>query len=179
MIRAAGLVAAYFGLQGGSRLRFAVFFNELPAGHTVVLASGESELIRGLITGEGETIRLINHPDSTDNPAKLLVIAAEGSDELLVVAKQFAAGKIARGGVLPGNRNEYKPYEAPRWVKNGEAVRLNNLTNGADLILEGTSRTTQAVSFRWHRIFLQNSTSRSADCQLPDQPAPGGSSSGN
>lgn len=148
MFRAAGLVAAYFGLQGGSRLRFAVFFNELPDGHTVVLASGESELIRGFITSEGGTVRLVDHPNSTDNTAKLFVIAAEGSDELFAVAKQFAAGKIARGGVLPGNRNEYKPYEAPRWVKNGEAVRLDDLTNGTDLILEGTSRTTQAVSFR-------------------------------
>ncbi len=44
MVQAASLVVAYFGLQGGSRLRFAVFFDELPVGHAVVLAAGESEV---------------------------------------------------------------------------------------------------------------------------------------
>ena len=148
MVQAASLVAAYFGLQGGSRLRFAVFFDELPVGNAVVLAAGESEVTRGLIAGEGPTVRLVDNPNGADDAAKLLVIAAATPGELLAVAQRFAAGNIARGGVLPGNRSEYRPYEAPRWVKSDKAIRLGDLTAGADLVLEGASRATQAVSFR-------------------------------
>ena len=76
MVRAASLVAAYFGLQAGSRLRFAVFFDELPVGHAVVLAAGESEMTRGLIADEGPTVRLVDNPNGADDTAKLLVITA-------------------------------------------------------------------------------------------------------
>ncbi len=148
MVQAASLVAAYFGLQGGSRLRFAVFFNEFPVGNVIVLAAGESEVMRALITDEGPTVRLVNNPNDTDDAAKLLVIAAATPEELLTNAKRFAAGNIARGGVYPGNRSEYRPYEAPRWVKSDKAIRLSDLTTGTDLVLEGSKRATQAVSFR-------------------------------
>lgn len=148
MVRAASFVAAYFGLQGGSRLRFAVFFDELPIGNAVVLAAGESEVTRGLIKGEGPTVRLVDHPSGADDAAKLLFIAAATPGELLAIAQRFAAGTIARGGVLPGNRSEYRPYEAPRWVKNDKAIRLGDLTAGADFVLEGANGATQAVSFR-------------------------------
>ncbi|MDP4103311.1 MAG: cellulose biosynthesis cyclic di-GMP-binding regulatory protein BcsB [Bacillota bacterium] len=148
MVQAAGLVAAYFGLQGGSQLRFAVFFDELPVGDAVVLAAGESELTRGLIAGKSPTVRLVDNPNGTNDAAKLLVIAAATPGELLTVAQRFAEGNIARGGVLPGNRSEYQPYEAPRWVKSNKAICLGDLTAGADLVLEGASRVTQAVSFR-------------------------------
>lgn len=148
MVRAAGLVAAYFGLQGGSRLRFVVFFDELPNGNAVVIAAGKSELTHGLIEGEGPTVRLVDHPNGADDAAKLLVIGAAMPGELLAVAQRFAAGNITRGGVLPGNRSEYLPYESPRWVKNDKAIRLSDLTAGNDLVLEGTGRATQVVSFR-------------------------------
>jgi hypothetical protein len=148
MVQAASLVAAYFGLQGGSRLRFSVFFDELPVGHVVVLAAGESEVTRGLIAGEGPTVRLVDNPNGADNAAKLLVIAAATPGELLAVAQRFAEGSIAHGGVLPGNQSEYRPYESPRWVKSDKAICLGDLTAGADLVLEGASRATQAVSFR-------------------------------
>ncbi|MBN1600298.1 MAG: cellulose biosynthesis cyclic di-GMP-binding regulatory protein BcsB [Chitinispirillaceae bacterium] len=148
MVRAASLVAAYFGLQGGSRLRFAVFFNELPVGNSVVLTAGESEVTLGRSKGEGPTVRLVDHPNSVDDAAKLLVIAAATPGELLAIAQRFATGTIARGGVLPGNRSEYQPYEAPRWVKSDKAIRLDDLTSGADLVLEGANGVTQAVSFR-------------------------------
>lgn len=148
MVRAASLVAAYFGLQGGSRLRFAVFFDELPNGNAVVIAAGKSELTHGLIEGEGPTVRLVDHPNGTDNATKLLVFAAAMPDELLTVAQRFAEGNITRGGVLPGNLSEYRPYEAPRWVKSNKAIRLGDLTEGADLVFEGENEATQVVSFR-------------------------------
>jgi hypothetical protein len=148
MVKAASLVAAYFGLQGGSGLRFSIFFDELPAGHAVVLAAGESDLMRSLIAGESPTVRLIENPSDTDDAAKLLVIAAATPGELLTVAQRFASGNIARGGVFPGNRGEYRPYEAPRWVKSDRAIRLGDLTAGADLVLKGANRATEAVSFR-------------------------------
>lgn len=147
MMQAASLVAAYFGLQGGSRLRFAVIFDEVPIGNAVVLAAGKSEVTRDLTVGKVPTVRLVDNPNGA-NTAKLLVIAAATPGELLTVAQRFAEGNIARGGVLPGNRSEYRPYEAPRWVKNNKAIRLGDLTAGTDLVLEGASRTTQAVSFR-------------------------------
>ena len=148
MVQAAGLVASYFGLQGGSRLRYAVFFDELPVGNAVVLAAGKSEVTAGLIAGEGPTVRLVDNPNGADDAAKLLVIAAATPGELLAVAQRFAEGNIARGGALPGNRSEYRPYEAPRWVKSDKAIRLGDLTAGAGFVLEGASRATQAVSFR-------------------------------
>lgn len=158
MVRAASLIAAYFGLQGGSRLRFAIIFDELPVGHAVVLAAGESELMCGLIAGEGPTVRLVDNPNGADDAAKLLVIAAATPGELLAVAQRFAEGDIARGGVIPGNRSEYRPYEAPRWVKSDKAIRLGDLTADADLVLEGTSRATQAVSFRLSPDFFAELT---------------------
>jgi hypothetical protein len=148
MSKAAGLVASYFGLQGGSRLRFAVFFDELPVGDVVVLAAGKSEVMDGLIADEGPSVRLVDNPNGSDNAAKLLIISAETPGELLTVAQRFAEGNIARGGVLPGNRSDYRPYEAPRWAKSDKEIRLSDLTAGAGLVLEGASRTTQAVSFR-------------------------------
>jgi hypothetical protein len=148
MVRAASLVAAYFGLQGGSRLRFAVFFDELPVGNAVVLAAGKSEVMSGLTAGEGPTVRLVDNPNGIDDAAKLLVIAAATPGKLMEVAQRFATGNIARGGVLPGNRNEYQPYEAPRWVKNNKMIRLSDLTAGGDFVFDGASRATQAVSFR-------------------------------
>lgn len=148
MVQAAGLVASYFGLQGGSRLRFAVTFNELPTGDAVVLAAGKSELIHDLVADEGPTIRLVDNPNDVKKITKLLIIATSVPDELLGVVQQFATGNIARGGVNPGNRNEYRPYEAPRWVKSGRAIRLGDLTAGAGIVLEGTNRVTKAVSFR-------------------------------
>lgn len=147
MVQAASLVSAYFGLQGRSRLRFSVFFDELPVGNAVVLATGESEIMSGLVAGKDSTF-LVDNPNDADNSAKLLVIAAATPEDLLEVAQRFAAGEINRGGALPANRSEYRPYEAPRWVKSEKAIRLSDLTAGTELVLEGTSRATQAVSFR-------------------------------
>jgi hypothetical protein len=148
MVQAASLVAAYFGLQGGSALRFAVLFDKLPVGNAVVLAVGTSEVTRGLIESKGPAVRLIDNPNGVDDAVKLLVIAAATSGELLAVTKRFTEGTITRGGVVPGNRSEYHPYEAPRWVKSDKAIRLGDLTAGTGLVLEGAGRATQAVSFR-------------------------------
>ena len=146
MVQAASLVSAYFGLQGRSRLRFSVFFDELPVGNAVVLATGESEIMSGLVAGKDSTF-LVDNPNDADNSAKLLVIAAATPEDLLRL-RSVSPGEINRGGALPANRSEYRPYEAPRWVKSEKAIRLSDLTAGTELVLEGTSRATQAVSFR-------------------------------
>lgn len=148
MARAAGLVAGYFGLQGGSRLRFAVFFDELPDGNAVVFASGQSEFTAGLIEDDGPAVSVVDHPDDAGKTARLLLFTAATPGELLGVAQQFSKGNIDRGGVLPANQSDYRPYEAPRWVENGREIRLGDLTDGAGLVLEGEKEVTQAVSFR-------------------------------
>ncbi len=133
MLRAASMVASYFGLHAGSGgVRFPMFMGQLPAGHAVVLMSGNSDLQRSLRlpSPEGPVVRMIDHPGAGQKNYKLLVIQGRDPSELEVAARHFASivwgteaykGELMRFSTVQGVE-QAAPQSLPHWFLTRETT---------------------------------------------------------
>lgn len=159
-LKAAGVVASWFGIQAGQRgAQFPVSLNALPDGNAVIFVQGtdDIETIRG---GKEASISIQQHP--TNSHAKLLVITGSNDEEMLRAARTLAliAPTLAGQQVVvtkdtgPAPR---KPYDAPAWIATDRPVRLGELTRLEELRVQGYFPETVRVNYRvppdifaWH-----------------------------
>lgn len=150
-VKAASLVAAYFGVQGGSRLRFDVWQGDLPESSAVVLATRDQlpDFLRGA-PRKGSVLWFRNHPRIPGGNEKLLILLADTTAELERVAAHLAVKSDEIGGAVVDVTEAPVPsrvqaYAAPRWlapgvdvtfseIEGGDALRRNPLTGGANTL---------------------------------------------
>ena len=153
--RVASLVASWFGLRAGERLRFPTTLGALPSTSAVVIVTNaERALIPGFAAVDGPTVSLIDHPTVAGGHTKLLVIAGRDVADLEVAARRMVldyealtAGPTAHLVALPEPPPRV-PYDAPRWVDVTAPVKLSSLASKEDLRTEGAIGGTIAVQWR-------------------------------
>ena len=139
-IRAAGVVASWFGIQAGYRgVETPVSLNALPDGNAVVFvqANDSIETIRGT---PGASISIQTHP--TNPQAKLLVISGSNDDELERAARALALIAPTLSGQQVTVTSETaaaprKPYDAPAWIATDRPVRFGELLKLEELRVQG------------------------------------------
>ncbi len=152
-VRLAALAASWFGLLSGVPLRFAVEGDALPPRSALVLVDGEGAArALGLAPPDGPSIRVEDHP-ALGAAAKLVVVGGRTPDELRAALLRLAQGRTLLAGdavALPPPERDApaRPYDAPRWVPPGRAVRLGDLTRGGEVALEAPEGGAVAVRFR-------------------------------
>jgi|GEM_PF-4950617 len=97
-LRAAGLVASFFGMHAGSGgVRFHTTVGEIPDGHAVVLTmSGALEPLDG-DKAVGPTLRMMEHPGPGQEAYKLLVLRGRDGAELEIAARHLASAAWGTG----------------------------------------------------------------------------------
>jgi hypothetical protein len=157
-LRAAGLVASFFGLRAGSGgVRFHVSVGEIPDGHAVVLAtSGALEPLDG-DKAEGPTLRMIDHYGDGQQNYKLLVLRGRDGTELEVAARHLASAAWGtgayRGAVLrfddTFDADNARKAEAPKGYLTKRVSRLSEiLTSENGLTHRGHRGDTLRFEFR-------------------------------
>ncbi|WP_300088555.1 cellulose biosynthesis cyclic di-GMP-binding regulatory protein BcsB, partial [Rhodoferax sp.] len=139
-MKAAGIVASWFGMQAGNRgAQFPVSLNELPNGNAVVFVqSGEN--IAGLEHPSGATLSVVTHPN---NPlAKLLLVTGGNDDDMLRAARALAliSNTLSGSSVAVAKETEAtprKPYDAPAWLPSDRPVRFGEIARPEELRTQG------------------------------------------
>ena len=135
-LKAAGVVASWFGMQAGSRgAQFPVSLNTLPNSDAVIFLQG-AETIDGVKGAKTSTVSLQPHP--TNPNAKLLVFTGSTDEELGRAAKSLAMAAPTLSGQLVTLTKETeseprKPYDAPAWVPTDRPVRFGELAKLEEL----------------------------------------------
>ncbi|MBV5344046.1 MAG: cellulose biosynthesis cyclic di-GMP-binding regulatory protein BcsB, partial [Rhodoferax sp.] len=139
-IKAAGIVASWFGIQAGNRgAQFPTSLSTLPEGNAVVFIQG-GEKIAGVETVAGSTLSIATHPS---NPlAKLLIVTGSNDAEMLRSAQAIAlVSKALVGQSLVITKETdiapRKPYDAPAWVPIDRPVRFGEIARPEELRTQG------------------------------------------
>ena len=139
-IKAAGVVASWFGIQAGSRgAQFPVLLNALPNGNAVVFLRSSDE-IAGIKGTPTSTISIQTHPSNPS--AKLLVVSGNSDEELARAARAIALIHPTLTGQMVTVTKETdaaprKPYDAPAWIPTDRPVRLGELMRPDELRVQG------------------------------------------
>jgi cellulose synthase (UDP-forming) len=121
LLRAAGAVSSWFGVQANShKLIFPVFIDHLPRGNSIVLARNDSPLLAFLgQRTHGPQLAMRMNP--ADGVSKLLVVSGDDEEQVLAAALALAAGRTFNGesatvepDPLPALRGA---DDAPRWAQ--------------------------------------------------------------
>lgn len=154
-LRAAALVASYFGMQtGAGGVRFYPVFGALPEGHAVVLTTGSNEMLRDL--ADGPSIQMVSHPGAGQGNYKLLVLHGRDPAELEQAARTLAesvwGGRefVGRSFRVDTTEKESLPVRAlPRWFMTGRETSFAALMEeGATLVHRGHAGATLEFEFR-------------------------------
>jgi cellulose synthase operon protein B len=135
-LKAAGVVASWFGMQAGSRgAQFPVSLNSLPDSDAVVFLQG-GETIDGVKGAKASTVSLQPHP--TNPNAKLLVFTGSTDEEIARAANSVALAAPTLSGQIVTLTKETeaqprKPYDAPAWVPMDRPVRFGELAKLEEL----------------------------------------------
>lgn len=140
MVKAAGVVSSWFGIQAGSRgAQFPVLINALPPGNAVVFMRQGDE-VEGVKTGLGANISIQTHPA---NPhAKLLLVTGSNDEELNRAAQALALVQPTFSGASVNVTKSIeaaprKPYDAPAWLPTDRLVRFGELVRPEELKVQG------------------------------------------
>lgn len=135
-IKAAGIVASWFGIQAGNRgAQFPTFLNTLPDSHAVVFVQG-GEKIAEIETAAGPTLSIVTHPN---NPlAKLLIVTGSNDAEMLRSARAIALISTTLAGqslmiTKETDAAARKPYDAPAWIPSDRPVRFGEIARPEEL----------------------------------------------
>ena len=139
-LRAAGILASWFGLQAGTRgAQFPVLLNNLPEGNAVVFLPGGKTFdgIKGTATS---TVSIQPHPSNPQ--AKLLVISGGNDEDLARAARAVALFASTLSGPSVTVSKEAitaarKPYDAPAWVPVDRPVRFGEIARPEELRTQG------------------------------------------
>ena len=144
-LRAAGIVASYFGILTDYRpVHFQVTFGStIPAGNAIVLGENAAELPASLnvTSSSGPTIAMRTNP--ADPYSKLLVLTGDNPEDLvmaaetLVLQKDMLQGDQERGQ-LTKKLVDRQPDDAPRWLSTEHITRLGDIAQTGDIEGDGS-----------------------------------------
>lgn len=154
VVRAAGVLASWFGVQNGAALSFPVSQATLPDASCVVLIdSPDAAAAVGLAPPEGASAQLLDHPLHRGGNVKLLVLAGRTPAELMTAvlgltaeAAHLTGPKLSFGPAAP--RAPLAPYQSPRWMPAGRALRLDRIPGFEGLTHAGRSGGKMSLRFR-------------------------------
>ncbi len=150
-LKAAGVLASWFGIQAGSRgAQFPTYLNTLPPENAVVFLSDGAE-VAGYKGVPGSVISVQTHP--TNPNARLLLVNGGTEAELLRAARTIALLHKTLSGrsvsivseVEPAPR---KPYDAPAWVRTDRAMKFGELAKLEELRVKGFHPETIRLNYR-------------------------------
>lgn len=150
-MKAAGIVAAWFGIQAGARgAQFPASLNVLPSGNAVLFLQG-NESLAGLRATPEASVSI--HPHPTNPLAKLLLVSGGNEEELLRAARALALIAPTFAGPSVSVTKETaasprKPYDAPAWLPVDRPVRLGELARANELRAHGFYPGVIRVNFR-------------------------------
>ncbi len=159
-LRAASIVASWFGAQAGFRgAGFPVAASPPEQGSAVVILAGgdggAAPDLPGLPPLDGPTLALI--PNPRDPLGTLLVVAGRDGGEAVAAATALAAGSRALSGAVAAVQAPAlaprAPYDAPGWIATNRPVRLGELVDAAALQTDGYTGTVH-VPFRTAPDFI-------------------------
>ncbi|MDP3924513.1 MAG: cellulose biosynthesis cyclic di-GMP-binding regulatory protein BcsB [Hydrogenophaga sp.] len=139
-LKAAGVVASWFGLQAGTRgAQFPVLLNTLPDGNAIVFLQG-NETLDGIKSTAEPSISIQPHP--TNSQAKLLVVTGSNDEDLGRAARAIALFNTTLSGQHVSITQETetalrKPYDAPAWIPIDRPVKFGELARIEELRVQG------------------------------------------
>jgi cellulose synthase operon protein B len=150
-LKAAGVLASWFGIQAGSRgAQFPTYLNTLPPENAVVFLNDGAE-VAGYKGVPGSVISVQTHP--TNPNARLLLVNGGTEAELLRAARTIALLHKTLSGrsvsilseVEPAPR---KPHDAPAWVRTDRAMKFGELSKLEELRVRGFHPETIRLNYR-------------------------------
>lgn len=131
-IRAAGVLASWFGIQAGYRgTRFPVLLNQLPGRHAIVIATNDNAPSGlKLPPVDGPTLMFGAHPN--DPAIKMLLILGRNDSDLKLAADALALGQaVLSGPSATVDTIDYPKrrlaYDAPNWLPLDRPVKLGDM----------------------------------------------------
>jgi cellulose synthase (UDP-forming) len=148
-LRAAGIVASWFGQQADFRGASFPVSNSAPPGNAVMIVSGASAAVPGLPPISGPGIAVL--PNPSDPNGTILVVYGRNGAEAAQAADALVLGSRTLGGtnvqVTPPDMPVRQPYDAPAWIPSDQPVRLGAITDARNLDGAGYDNLIQ-VAFR-------------------------------
>ncbi len=144
-LRAAGIVASYFGILTDYRpVHFQVSFGTIPAGNAIILGESAADLPAALnvTSSSGPTIAMRTNP--VDPYSKLLVLTGDSADDLvtasevLVLQRDLLQGDQERGVLKPDSLADRAPDDAPRWLSTERTTTLGDIASSGDIEGDGS-----------------------------------------
>jgi cellulose synthase (UDP-forming) len=147
-LRAAGIVASYFGILTDYRpVKFKVSFGTIPEGNVIVLGENAAELPAALnvTSSSGPTIAMRTNP--VDPYSKLLILTGDNPDELVTAAETLV---LEKGDMMQGDQEKAQlvakslkarePDDAPRWLSTdaNHVTHFGDIAQGGDLQGDGS-----------------------------------------
>ncbi|MBV9783527.1 MAG: UDP-forming cellulose synthase catalytic subunit [Acidisphaera sp.] len=141
-LKAAGIVASWFGQQADFRgAVFPVLNDAPPQGNAVMVVVGgqggasSSASTVALPPINGPTLAVVANPN--DPMASLLIIGGRSADEAVVAAMTLAVGSRGLGGDVAAVQLPEIParqaYDAPAWIPTNRVVRFGELVDSSEL----------------------------------------------
>ncbi len=129
-LRAAGIVASWFGQLADFRGASFPVTSSAPSGDAVMIISSATTTVPGLPPISGPGIALI--PNPSDPLSSVLVVYGRDGAEAAQAADALALGYRTLGGtvaqVSPPSIPVRQPYDAPAWIPSDRPVRLGAVT---------------------------------------------------
>jgi cellulose synthase (UDP-forming) len=153
LLRQAGLVAGWFGIEVGIPLRFSTSLGALPDESAVVLLdSAVAAKSLGIPEPDGPSAQMVDHPRFPGSNVKLLLLSGRTPEELETAVRGLAGRTVPLAGRrVHFDRRPYaaasQPDDAPRWIPNG-FVPFERYPDNGKLQLTGTSPGSIDVKFR-------------------------------
>ena len=143
-LRAAGIVASYFGILTDYRpVKFPVTFGTIPAGNAIVIGESAAELPAALnvTSSSGPTVAMRTNP--VDPYSKVLIVTGDSADDLVIAAealvlqRDMLQGDQQRGTLVkPPPARE--PDDAPRWLSTEYNTNVGEIANTGDIQGDGS-----------------------------------------
>ena len=147
-LRAAGIVASYFGILTDYRpVHFKVSFGTIPEGNAIVLGETAAELppTLNMTSSSGPTIAMRTNP--VDPYSKLLILTGDNPDELVIAAEAMVLergdmlqGDQQKATLIPNSLKAREPDDAPRWMSTdpNHVSHIGDIAQTGDLQGDGS-----------------------------------------
>jgi cellulose synthase (UDP-forming) len=148
-LRAAGIVASWFGQQADFRGASFPVYTTPPPGNAVMIVSSTDAAVPGLPPISGPGVAVL--PNPSDPNGTILAIYGRNGAEAAQAADALVLGARTLGGtnvqVTPPDLPVRQPYDAPAWIPSDQPVRLGAITDARNLNGAGYDNLIQ-VAFR-------------------------------
>ncbi|MAF27947.1 MAG: cellulose synthase catalytic subunit (UDP-forming) [Croceicoccus sp.] len=130
-LEAAGVIASWMGSKASYRgFAFPPSIGTLPKGNAIVFLSGNRRIAGIERRPNGPSVAVIRNP--ADRFGKLLLVMGRTGAELKLAANGLAFTRGLAGGATASMSSVrvpvFKPYAAPRWLRNDRPVELSEFT---------------------------------------------------